>query len=356
MEMKDQLKKPIILLLVASICLTFLTTFSHGQTNAIGPTGTSESMDASISLSNPGGLAAPTLVENLEIVFINATSLPLNVSMPAFNDHFVSARFSIVSGQGVPVFWVFLRVSYDDTLSPAEAQAHASDVFGEFRKVFTLPMSVTNTTSTLNNETATIDIYYKLNDIEDTVEPFEELTKYSPREGFGQLINADLLSKYIPGTSNMALHDIEYRLARTDQTFVWQFSLLLAYWKDYENEGYVNVSLNELLNHSGPIIPSTLRASQVKIDIREEGGSSSRPFVLSLTTCSPSYTSIEKDNGYFTLTYDLTDAVDDIVARISIAPASGFNLTLVAISGAAICTVMVAVFVFVRRRRKKPHQ
>ena len=336
-----------ILLLIALLSsATIRTNNINGQ--GTGDTlNSSESMDIIVDIVSSGSL----VLKNLDMHFVNATFLPINTSMPAFNDHFSSARFSVVSGQGVQSFWTFLRVSYN-LLTLDEAMARSNEVLNEFRKAFNLPLDIANTTNTVNNASSSIDVYYKLSDIEDNVEPFKELIKYSPKEGFGQLVDMNLLSKYVPSSYNLALHDIEYSLTKSEQNLVWQFSLSFFSGVDYEGENHIEVSLNDLLNHSGSIVPSTQRSSQISLFIGREVDTGKTTLLLSLNSSSPHYTELKEEGGYLVAKYNLTDSVDNILVEIDVGPDLALSWIYVALAIAAISFVSIAVLVFIKLRRQ----
>ncbi len=291
---------------------------------------------------------------NIEISISNSSSLPFNVSKLAFNDHFKSARFSVVGGGA------FLRVSYDVALDVIKAETYAGVILGEFESVFNLPINVAGKTNVVNNETASIDIYYQLGGIQLTFASLEEITKYKPTDGFGQLITTDLLisrlqGDFIPGTIvNRAGFDyVEYNLTN-GEALVWQFGVGVTFQALYQNEGHVYVNVNELLNHSGSIEPSGLGSSQVRMFIwKKEFDSSSVPLTLSFGTSSLPYTIIEEGDTS-DLIYNLTGPVDNIIVTINVAREAGFNLTCVVIAVAAACVASVVVLVFAKNRRKKP--
>lgn len=336
-------------MLAPILFIAAVTIVPHVRTAENSPQSANENLDLTISLWETGGLS---LVENTQINFVNATFLPFDFSSPALGEYFESARFSVVSGQGVADFWSFLRVSYVDTLSAGEAESYADDVLNEFRGAFDLPMNIMNKTFVSNNETASTDVYYQLNDIQDQVGPFKELFKYVPSEGLGELVSADMLSYYAPSTANAALHDTEYRLVRNGQSVLWEFSLSLACWQDNIKEEPREISLNGLLNHSGSISPSTIRTSQAKINIYETT-TGSKPLTLSITGSSPPYSSKKDENGILTLTYNITFPVDDIKVMVSIVPEGVFNWMYLVALIAIISASLIAGFLFIKRRRKK---
>lgn len=352
--MQNQVRSIGMTLLMLTLCFTGITSTSHGQTAENAQS--SENLNIVVSMWE-GENGTRFLTDNLHLSLADSAYVPLNTSLLTSGGLLRSARFSVVSGQGVPYFWQFLRVSYNSTLSASEAESYADDVLGEFRKAFNLPMDVKEKTHVINNETATIDVYYKLSDIERKIEPFEELIKYCRADGFGQLVTTDLLSWYlrydfIAGTTvhQCGIFNLEYNLNRVGQAFVMQFDLELLFQAQYQNEDYIDVNLNELLRHSGPITPLTGGSSQVNLYIWKKEDTRKTPLWMSLSSSSPPYTTLKEDSDTITVTYDLTGPVDNIIVRVNIAREAGFNLVHVAIVVVAVSVTTAAVFAFVRKR------
>jgi len=339
------------------LCMPSILMSSSGQNGGGSGIGL-ESVDVIVHIFNGGD--KDFVGYNIEISSSNSTSMPLNTSKLAFNDHFKNARFSVVGGGA------FLRVSYDVALDVIKAETYADDILGEFESVFNLPINVARKTNVVNNETASIDIYYQLGGIQWNVASFEELTKYRPMDGFGQLVTTNLLISYlqddlIPGTivNRAGLHHVEYNLTRTNEELVWQFGLEVVFQTLYQNEGQVYVDVNELLNHSGPIEPFGLGSSQIRMFIwKKEFDSSSVPLTLSFDTSSPPYTTIEEESDTYDLIYNLTSPVDNILVTLQVAREGSLNWICLAagVVAAFVAVAVMVVFVFVRRRRKKPHQ
>lgn len=346
--MKALLLKAVIMLLTSVLCLTAFEGISYGQTAADSPE-SSEYLAVGVFMVDSD---KEFFVKNLDIGFVNATSLPFNTSMLAFNDRFRTVRFSVTGGG------VFLRVSYDVTLDAGTAEAYGDDVLGEFRKAFNFSLGVLKRTYVINNETASVDVYYQLSGIAWNVESFEELAKYRPTEGFGLFVTRDLLSFYLQDNPNIkdeeyGIYSIEYNLTRSDQALTWDFYLSVGHRVSCRNEDHIDVDLNELLNHSGPIAPSARRPSQVFMDIDRREHSSGTPLRLSFSSSSPPCTSLKEENDVVTVTYDLIGSVDNIVVRINVAREIGFNLIYIAAITVAVSAVSVAVLLFVKARRRK---
>ena len=346
--------KIVLSFLLIILCAPTVLMPSRGQT--IGGGAGSESLDIIVHIFKGGD--KDFVGYNVEISSSNSTSMPLNTSKLAFNDYFRSARFSAVKGA------TFLRVSYDVALDPVKAEAYADDILTELESAFNLPINVARKTNVVNNETASIDIYYQLSGIQWNVASFEELTKYRPMDGFGQLVTTNLLvsclqTDLIPGTivNRAGLHHVEYNLTRINEELVWQFGLEVVFQSLYQNEGRVYVDVNELLNHSGSIDPFGLGSSQVRMFIwKKEFDSSSVPLTLSFGTSSPPYTTIEEESDTSDLIYNLTGPVDNILVTLQVAREGNLNWLYLAGGIVAVVVASIAFFVFIRRHRKKPYQ
>jgi hypothetical protein len=144
-----------------------------------------------------------------------------------------------------------------------------------------------------------------------------------------------------------------FRSIETDTGFIWASSFSAGYRHAYQKEDNLDVSFNALLNHSESIAPSILRSSQVFISIDEIEHTQTMPLKLRFSSSSPPCTKSEEKDNVLTLTYNLTNPVDDITVTISIAPEAGFNWTYVALAIDAISVISVAVFVKLRRQDKK---
>jgi hypothetical protein len=343
--MRKVLRRAWLLLLLLTLCFAAFTAVSHGQN--VGNSMSSEAM--SITVDILGNRNPPALVRNLVLEFVNATFLPFNVSLSALNDRFQTARFSVVD------LGVFLRVSYNDTLDTNVAEAYADDVLGEFRKAFNFPLDVMNKTHVTGS--GTIDVYYQLSPIVRNIDNLEELAKYSPTDGFGQLVTPNLLGFYLqdgPNTNDYAIYTVEYDLVRINQALIWTFRLEFGHTLSFQGS-QVDISLNELLNRSGSITPSIQRSSEVDIWIGKKEVFSKTPLVLNVNSSSPPYTSLVEEGNYNVASYNLTSPVDDIVVRIDVAPEPppGFNLTNVAIIISVVCVAIGLTLVFVKRKKLK---
>lgn len=291
------------------------------------------------------------LVKNLEIGFRNMPSLPFNTSIPAFNDYFQSARFSVVS------VGAFLRVSYNLTLGVAESESNANGVLSELEKAFAMPISVTKRTYVVNNETESIDVYYQLSGIGWNAASFEELLKYCPKDGFGKLVTGDLLGLYLQVNNDIeneeyAVYGVEYNLTRTGNAFGSICSFSAGHRVAYQRGDDLDVSLNEVLNHTGPITPSIQRPSQVFISIDEIEHANNAPLRLTFNNSSPPYTTLEESNDVVTLTYNLTGPVDNIFVAVDVEREGSFSWIYLAAGVVAASVASVAIFFFVKSRRK----
>jgi hypothetical protein len=358
--MQGQPRRTAVMLLALSLCLAALTSTIQGQTAERSPQ-SSENVDISVMIRQEGD-SFFFITENLDISFVNATSSPFNTSIPALTDHFQTLRFLDTLGT------VYLRVSYDATLNATRAEAYADDVFDELRKAFNLPLAVSQKTHVVNNQTASIDVYCQISGTAWNTASFEELAKYHPADGFGQLVTRNLLTLYlqtdfIPGTDlNQRGIDLEYTLTRTDLGYVWQFYLMVSYQVAYENEGHIDVNLNDLLNRSGPITPSGQRSSQVTITFLKRQLTRKTPLLLILSSSSPPYAGMKEQKAKITdlneettktdLIYNLTGPIDDVSVMFNVGTeTSPSSIPLIIIS--AVCIALVAALVFFRIRRRR---
>jgi hypothetical protein len=355
--MKPSVRKLFVMLLIASLCLGILTSISWGQSVGFSPE-SQESLDVTLFMSDEGGGLSQAFLENLVITFVNATEPPLNTSVPAFRDSFENARFSVVFGSR---FSLFLRVSYNATLDSSTADVYADDVLGEFRRALNLSLDVTNKTQVVNTEEATLDVYFHLSDLEQELGSFGQLAKFVPSDGFGLLVDKDLLGMYVPSSSDNNVYLLEYTLTRIDQLYTWRFNLELGHKVWYMGDDNVNVSFDELLNRSGLITPSTHRYSSALVYIyKKEYTHNKTPLVLSLNSSSPPYTTFYDGNDYVTLIYNLTypngsnGPLDNIIVRVNVGlEAPSLNLIYLAIIVSVACIALVVVLVFVRAHRRK---
>jgi len=344
--MRKVLRRACLLLMLLTLYFAAFTTVSSGQSVVIS-TNASDFIGITVNL-NYEGIFGTILNKGTELTFYNSTGLPFNYSLEAFNSHFNNARFTVTE-QGD-----FLRVSYNTTSDVNQAEAYSNEVLGEFRNAFNLSISVMNQTY-VNTDYDSIDVYYMLS-IGGNAKPFEEVVKYRPSDGFGQFVDEDLLNHYIPGSSTTGLLFLEYTLTRLDQaTLGWTSDFAFTEGTIYENQSQINVSLKELLNHTGPITPSPQRTSRVVIYAGKKEITDRSPLLLSLNNSTPAYTSLKEEADYNVITYNLTQPVDDVAVKIDFTPEppSSFSLTNAVIIISVVCVVLALVLVFVKRRKLK---
>ena len=346
-------------MMILALCFMVLRNVSHAQTGEISYP-PSENMDINLFFHDDG--EKNVLTENLDLTFVNATSLPFDLSIEAVTDHFRSARFCTDPS------WSFLRVLYDAPLDPQAAYAYVDRILMELRKAFNLQINVLERTNILTNET--IDVYYHLNGFGYNVSTFQELTKYIPAEGFGKLIDRDMLSLYLQGgfvtgtLSNLFGIYIAHDLIRTEEGYFWNSLVFISRQTAYENEKQVVISLNQLLNHTGPIAPSSERPSEVTVSFQQLQETEKTRLLLTFNRSSPNYSYLNESDTktYHTntttkwvdLIYNLDAQTDDLVITIDVSEIADFSWifqAIVAIS--AISAASVLTVILVRRRQRK---
>ncbi|HXX87805.1 MAG TPA: hypothetical protein VEH86_05100 [Candidatus Acidoferrum sp.] len=317
----------------------------------------SETLYLSIFLADSG---APGWAENLYFDFNNTLGIPLNMSLPAFSQHFQNADYSIVQGTSWDEFLMLLTVSYD-AIDVGLAENYTDEICEQFQNAFNFNLTIIDKWHEVNNETGYVTVYRSLGYIYleqkfQDLEIMEELVKYKPDKGFGQLINSDFLDRFTAGHIGEGLIDLEYTLKRVDQnTLSWRFVVGFepSFGDVPGNETHVTVNFNDVLNHSGSIVPSGQGLSSVQLEIKNFAVGE---YNMTLENVVPHYTTKEnEEEGDILLIYNLTSPIDNIVASLEIAKLEGSNNPSwpdVAIVAAAIIGLLVAGLVYVRRRRR----
>jgi hypothetical protein len=304
--------------------------------------------------------------EDLYFDFNNTVGIPLNTSQPAFDQHFLNADYSLVVGTSWNEWFMMLVVSYD-AVSVDLAENRTDEICSQFQQAFNLNLSVTDSWHQVDNATHYVTVYRRLGiiHIQHTVQDvgiFDELVKYKPSNGFGQLISTNFLNSLLSSQGAIYVFTLQYTLKRVDaKTFSWRFLLGLepSNGSVSGDEASVSVNFDKMLNYSGPIVSSTVGMSKIQVEIEKTWAFSVGTYSVALKSISPAYTSRQDDDNIL-VTYDLTNrSIDNVVASVAIVKvSSGFNST--EWTYAAIVTVLVVLavsgLVYVRRRRnlRKP--
>jgi hypothetical protein len=301
-------------------------------------------------------------VENLWFDFNNTVGIPLNTSLPAFNQHFQSADYSLVQSTTWNEFVMLLTVSYD-AISVDSAENRTDEICTQFQQAFNLNLSVTDSWHQVDNATNYVTVYRRLGYIHldmtvQDIGTIEELVKYKPQEGFGQLINTGFLNHWMSDPSRGGLFHLEYTLKRVDQnTLSWRFVVGLEPSEEeiLGDEAYVSVNFDEMLNHSGPIVPSTGGTSKIQVEIEKTSSFTIGTYSIALRSISPMYTSRQNDDSIL-VTYDLTNqSIDNVVASVEIAKVNSGPNSLewtAAVIVAILLGSLVVGLLYVKRRRK----
>jgi hypothetical protein len=298
--------------------------------------------------------------QNLYFDFNNTIGIPLNTSLPVFDQHFQSADYSLQQGMAWDEYFMVLTVSYD-AISVDLAENRTDEICSQFQQAFNLGLSVNDSWYQVDNSTGYVTVYRRLGmfNLKNTAQDqgtIEELTKYKPDSGFGQLIGADFLSHWLSSSSKGGLIDLEYTLKRVDQnTLSWRFVVgFEPAWGDIlADETRLDVNLNDVLNHSGPIAPSGQGLSKIQLDIENY---EANEYNMTLESIAPQYTSIETEGeGNVLVTYNLTSPIDNVAASIEIAKLESTNnlsWTTAAIVAVVLLGLAASCLAYTRRRRR----
>jgi len=301
--------------------------------------------------------------ENLWFDFNNTAGIPLDTSLPAYNQHFQNADYSLVQWTSWDEYVMLLTVSYDG-IGVDLAENYTDQICSQFQQAFNLNLSITDSWHDVDNATGYVNVYRRLGYIhlENTVQDIstiEDLAKYKPSNGYGQLINTDFLNHWLSNPSRGGLFNLEYTLNRVDQnTLSWRFIVGLEPSEQQisDNKAYVSVNFDEMLNHSGPITPSTEGTSKIQVEIEKTSAFSIGTYSMALESISPTYTSRQDDDSIL-VTYDLTNqSIDNVIATVTISKVNSVTgnsvWTNIAIAVAVILGSSVAGLAYVRRRRR----
>ncbi len=346
--MGDLPKKMWLTVLALVLCLMV---FAHiDEEHAFGELAITDSIDMTIDIVNDG--PSETLVKNTVLEFVNATPVPLDVSLPAFDNHFQNARFTLLQDSA------YLRASYDSILDPNDAQTYADVVLAQFRASFNLTMNVIRRTTVPNNETSTTDVYYQIGGIPWNLYAVQEFSKYHPTDGFGSLITRDLLSFYLqggPDADHYGIFLIECNVLRSGAQLLWKLRLELNRQVTYDGATYLDVNLNFLLNRSETITLPNQRAARVQAYIGKKEVFSNTPVYLTINSSSPPYTNLREVGDYVVASYDITVPIDNLQIGIKIGPNGPLNLALILsiCIFAAIASLTVGSLLLPNRRRSR---
>jgi hypothetical protein len=304
--------------------------------------------------------------ENLWFDINNTGGIPLNTSLPAFDEHFQSADYQMVQYQSWDNYVMMLTVSYD-AMDINLAENHTDMLCGEFQRAFNLGVGlrITGSWHEVDNETGYVTVsrqlgsFRMINTIDDLA-TIEELLKYKPSDGFGQLINENFLKHWLSDPTRGGLIVVQYTVTRFDsQTLSWRFVISIepSYGRIQESEQSVSVNLNDMLNHSGPIVPLSYAASRIMVHIMKKTITPVGTYSMTFESVSPNYTSFD-DTGDPLVTYDLTGPVDNVVATIKIVKENETPdwvniLKFAGIAAVTIASIATVTMVLMRKRRKK---
>lgn len=299
------------------------------------------------------------LTKYILIDFNDINGPPINTSIPAFDEYFREAKYELIpwGAEGLAV-----RVSafYDSQISNDTADEYTNFIREEFLRVFNQTnLSLFDKGHIIDNATKTIRVHMDSGFIQGDLTSIENLIKYKPDDGFGQLITRDFLSLFIPGNFSCGLTDLTYTLYKADQnTIYWRFTIGYATSID---EKFISkeedVNLSALLKTSSSIQPSHQRHSRIMIEIQKNAITPTETYSMNLESISPAFTGIE-ENGTILVTYDLTGPIDNMSARISIRkekPGFDWNVTYVtiAIILAIISVSGITVFLLKKKRKRR---
>jgi hypothetical protein len=298
--------------------------------------------------------------QNLYFDFNNTIGIPFNMSMPAFDQHFQSADYSLAQGTSWDQYLMMLTVSFD-AINVDLAENWTDEICNQFQQAFNLNLSITDSWHEVNNSTGYITVYRRLGYIhlDNTIQDapaIEELVKYKPEKGFGQLINPDFVDHWLSSPSRGGVGYLEYTLKRVDQNvFSWRFLLSIEPSSgDISGNGaHLNIDFDDLLNHTGSIVPSGQGLSKIQLDIKNFVVNE---YNMTLESIAPQYTSKENEGGGDILvTYNLTSPVNNIVAAINITRLEGtnnFSWTNAAVATALLLGLAASCLIYIRRRRR----
>jgi len=256
------------------------------------------------------------LVQNCRLEFKNIPNdnPPINTSLEAFNDAFISAEFG---GMG---YSMFLNAYYRSSIQIEKAYGYADEIAQEFLRAFNCAnLQRIAKSHEIDEITNTIKIKQQFK-YPSFVEQI--LLKYKPKIGFGKFID-DFLKKYVPGDETTGLTDLYYTLQKTYSGFSWNFVIGATVGKPLlAKETEYIIDLNELLNNSLPILASTHRSSIV-IEVQKNRirkiGNSFVTYTLTVKDIDPSGYDIVDTEDYYVRKYeDLTTPLNDVIVKVKV--------------------------------------
>jgi hypothetical protein len=293
-----------------------------------------------------------SLTKMVLLDFENIEGLPINTSLQAFGENFQKAEYEVIPW-GVEGFAARVTTYYDSQIGNYTADNYANVVCEEFLKVFhQTSLATFDRGLSIDNVTGTVNVRIDRGFFQVDLISIENLIKYKPTKGFGQIITQNFLSQFIPGNFSCGLADLTYALHKIHNAFYWSFKIGYSISTTFEDEENVDLNLNELLGNSGPIEPNQ-RSSKIMIEIQKNATIPNGTYSMSLENISPAYSSKEEDETIL-ITYALTGPIDNVTARIRISKENEGNwngIITVIIIGAIISAI--GIFLFKKKRRRR---
>jgi len=300
--------------------------------------------------------------ENLWFDFNNTGNIPLNTSL-VFDQHFQNADYSIYQWQSWDQFVMLLTVSYD-AINIDLAENKTDVLCNAFQRAFDLQLNVIDGSHRIDNNTGYVTVsrrlgYIRLINTVSDISTIEELAKYKPDDGFGSLINSGFLSHWLSDPSRGGLFHLQYTAKRVDSgNLSWRFVIGLepSYGRINGNEEYVDINLNNILNHSGSIVPLPI-SSQILLSIIKKSITNSGTYSMTFSSLSPNYTSFD-ESGDPLVTYALAGPIDNVFATVRINKENETAnwadiLKFAGIATIILASIAIAIVIFIKKCRKK---
>jgi hypothetical protein len=304
----------------------------------------SETLDVSVNILSSN--SEITLAKNVEINSSGTIDLPIDYSIEAFNDHFKSAKYALIpNGRN---FLVYLIVTYD-AIDVNKAENYTDDVLEQFLGAFNLNLNVIDKSHFIDNATNAVMVGRKLGYVERQIEPVEEFLKYKG-SGFGDLIDREFLSTYVPGDPFTGPYSIEYTLESVKGVFSWRLSSEFDQRLTVEGEN-VDINLSEIFHAP---IETSAKTSEIFIEFYRNPVPG---ITMNLADSSPNYTSTSEEEGVVTVTYDWTSINStNLVLQLGVQKnTSDENIVKLAVIAVAISILSIAIIVVAKKRKKHLH-
>ncbi|MBS7633635.1 hypothetical protein KEJ15_08515 [Candidatus Bathyarchaeota archaeon] len=317
MDEKSKLLKYVLLLLIWS---SYINSTCINETLAVDlyPSKLKEAIYVYVFFALPP-IGDVMLCKNTHLAFNDITKLPVNTTLPAFNNGFIEARSEIIRA-GDKCF-LSINVYYNLNLTDvAKANEHADECSHEFLRVFGYTLNNIHQYQIINNETNIIRVGRQFGYIPYSVSGLTPFLRYKPNDGLAILID-NMISVYVPGTSTIGFVDLFYEIEKNQSGFTWSFVIGGSKGEILSKNGIEEINLNGLLNNDVPIVGSQQSAISLEIQrfFLRKNGEITMNYSLEVISVHPDESKFVSESNEIQVIYDnLTGPIDNVIVQLEV--------------------------------------